>query len=50
MPVREIMSAAAAAMIITKGIGCLPVVDGTTLVGMITKTALLRCFTAQDAT
>ena len=41
--------AAAAEMIITKGIGCLPVVDGTTLVGMITKTDLLRCLTAQDA-
>ena len=41
--------AAAAEMIITKGIGCLPVVDGTTLVGMITKTDLLRCLTALDA-
>jgi CBS domain-containing protein len=40
---------AAAEMIITKGIGCLPVVDGTTLVGMITKTDLLRCLTALDA-
>jgi CBS domain-containing protein len=30
-------------MSITKGIGCLPVVDGTQLVGMITKTDLLRC-------
>jgi CBS domain-containing protein len=30
-------------MIITKGIGCLPVVDGTKLVGLITKTDLLRC-------
>jgi len=35
--------AAAAEMIITKGIGCLPVVDGTRLVGMVTKTDLLRC-------
>ena len=41
--------AAAAEMIITKGIGCLPVVDGTTLVGMITKTDLLRCIKALDA-
>jgi CBS domain-containing protein len=41
--------AAAAEMIITKGIGCLPVVDGTTLVGMITKTDLLRCLKALDA-
>ena len=41
--------AAAAEMIITKGIGCLPVVDGTTLVGMITKTNLLRCLKALDA-
>src|SRR6266581_72170 len=38
--------AAAAEMIITKGIGCLPVVDGTTLVGMVTKTDLLRCLKA----
>ena len=41
--------AAAAEMIITKGIGCLPVVDGTTLVGMITKTDLLRRLKALDA-
>jgi CBS domain-containing protein len=41
--------AAAAEMIITRGIGCLPVVDGTTLVGMITKTDLLRCLMAMDA-
>jgi CBS domain-containing protein len=41
--------AAAAEMIITKGIGCLPVVDGTTLVGMITKTDLLRCLKDLDA-
>jgi CBS domain-containing protein len=26
-----------------KGIGCLPVVNGATLVGMVTKTDLLRC-------
>jgi CBS domain-containing protein len=41
--------AAAAEMLITKGIGCLPVVDGTRLVGMITKTDLLRCLTALEA-
>ena len=41
--------AAAAEMIITKGIGCLPVVDGTTLVGMITTTDLLRCLKVLDA-
>src|SRR5207244_9217185 len=35
--------AAAANIIINKGIGCLPVVDGTKLVGMVTKTDLLRC-------
>src|SRR5207247_4988523 len=34
--------AAAADMIIHKGIGCLPVVDGTKLVGIVTKTDLLR--------
>jgi CBS domain-containing protein len=37
-------------MLITKGIGCLPLVDGTTLVGMLTKTDLLRCLTMLDAT
>jgi acetoin utilization protein AcuB len=42
--------AAAAEMLITKGIGCLPLVDGTTLVGMLTKTDLLRCLTMLDAT
>src|SRR5437867_4447876 len=41
--------AAAAEMIITKGIGCLPVVYGTTLVGMVTKTDLLRCLKALEA-
>ncbi len=41
--------AAAAEMIITKGIGCLPVVDGTTLVGLITKTDLLRCLKDLEA-
>jgi len=34
--------AAAADLIINKGIGCLPVVDDTKLVGMVTKTDLLR--------
>ena len=34
--------AVAADLIINKGIGCLPVVDGTQLVGMVTKTDLLR--------
>src|SRR6266849_2084463 len=41
--------AAAAAMIIDKGIGCLPVVNGTQLVGMVTKTDLLRCLYMLDA-
>jgi CBS domain-containing protein len=41
--------AVVAEMMINKGIGCLPVVDGTTLVGMITKTDLLRCLSALDA-
>jgi acetoin utilization protein AcuB len=35
--------AAAADMMITKGIGCLPVVDDQKLIGMVTKTDLLRC-------
>jgi CBS domain-containing protein len=41
--------AAAAEMLITKGIGCLPVVDGSRLVGMITKTDLLRCLKMLEA-
>jgi len=41
--------AAAADMIIHKGIGCLPVVDGTKLVGIVTKTDLLRCLRTLDA-
>ena len=45
----ETSVATAADMIITKGIGCLPVVDGTTLVGMVTKTDLLRCLRMPDA-
>jgi CBS domain-containing protein len=30
-----------AALMLQKGIGCLPVVDGMTLVGIVTKTAVL---------
>jgi len=41
--------AAAADMMITIGIGCLPVVDNQQLIGIITKTDLLRCLRAQDA-
>ncbi|HEY7493569.1 MAG TPA: CBS domain-containing protein [Candidatus Tectomicrobia bacterium] len=33
---------AAAELMLQKGIGCLPVVDGTRLVGIVTKTDLLR--------
>ena len=32
----------AAALMLDKGIGCLPVLDGTHLVGIVTKTDLLR--------
>jgi CBS domain-containing protein len=32
----------AAELMVQKGIGCLPVVDGTALVGIVTKTDLLR--------
>jgi CBS domain-containing protein len=39
----ETALAAAAEIMITKGMGCLPVVDGTQLVGIVTKTDLLRC-------
>jgi acetoin utilization protein AcuB len=35
--------AAAADLMITKGIGCLPVVDDQKLIGVVTKTDLLRC-------
>jgi len=42
--------AAAADMIINKGIGCLPVIEGTKLIGMVTKTDLLRCLGTLDAT
>ncbi|HSX83290.1 MAG TPA: CBS domain-containing protein [Candidatus Saccharimonadia bacterium] len=41
--------AAAAVLILTKGIGCLPVVEGTKLVGIVTKTDLLRCLRTLDA-
>ena len=40
--------AAAVDMIINKGIGCLPVVEATKLVGMVTKTDLLRCLRTLD--
>ena len=42
--------AAAAEMIITQGVGCLPVVDDHQLIGIVTKTDLLRCLHALDAT
>jgi CBS domain-containing protein len=41
--------AAAAEMMINKGIGCLPVVDDHKLIGIVTKTDLLRCLHALDA-
>ncbi len=41
--------AAAADLIITKGIGCLPVVDDHQLLGMVTKTDLLRCLHGLNA-
>jgi len=41
--------AAAAEMMINKGIGCLPVVDDHQLIGIVTKTDLLRCLPALDA-
>jgi CBS domain-containing protein len=33
----------AADLMVHKGIGCLPIVEGTRLVGMVTKTDLLQC-------
>ena len=39
----------AAELIIEKGIGCLPVLDGDTLVGLVTKTDLLRHLRALSA-
>jgi CBS domain-containing protein len=41
--------AAAADLILTKGIGCLPVVEGTRLIGIVTKTDLLRYLCVMDA-
>jgi CBS domain-containing protein len=40
--------AAAADMMLNRGIGCLPVVDNQQLIGIITKTDLLRCLRAPD--
>ena len=45
----DISVAAAAEMMINKGIGCLPVVDAQQLIGIVTKTDLLRCLRALDA-
>ena len=45
----DISVAAAAEMMINKGIGCLPVVDDHQLIGVVTKTDLLRCLQAMDA-
>ena len=45
----DISVAAAAEMMINKGIGCLPVVDDHKLIGIVTKTDLLRCLRALDA-
>ena len=39
----------AADMMMNKGIGCLPVVEGHQLIGIVTKTDLLRCLRALDA-
>ncbi len=41
--------AAAAEMMINKGIGCLPVVDDHQLIGIVTKTDLLRCLRILNA-
>jgi CBS domain-containing protein len=41
--------AAAADILMNKGIGCLPVVEGQQLVGIVTKTDLLRCLRDLDA-
>ena len=45
----DISVAAAAEMMINKGIGCLPVVDDHQLIGIVTKTDLLRCLRALEA-
>ena len=39
----------AADLMLQKGIGCLPVIDGTKLVGIITKTDLLGCLRSLSA-
>ena len=39
----------AAALMLQKGIGCPPVLDGTQLVGIVTKTDLLRCLRSLSA-
>ena len=39
----------AADLMVHKGIGCLPVVEGTRLVGVVTKTDLLRCLHAASS-
>ena len=41
--------AEAAEMMITIGIGCLPVVDAQQLIGIVTKTDLLRCLHTLEA-
>jgi CBS domain-containing protein len=41
--------AAAADMLMNKGIGCLPVVEDQQLIGIVTKTDLLRCLRALEA-
>jgi CBS domain-containing protein len=41
--------AAAADMLMNKGIGCLPVVEDQRLIGIVTKTDLLRCLRALEA-
>lgn len=45
----DISVAAAAEMMINKGIGCLPVVDDHQLIGVVTKTDLLGCLQTMDA-
>jgi CBS domain-containing protein len=45
----DISVAAAAEMMINKGIGCLPVVDDHQLIGIVTKTDLLRCLQGSEA-
>ena len=45
----DISVTAAAEMMMNKGIGCLPVVEDHQLIGIVTKTDLLRCLRALDA-